>query len=110
MGDAKQEADGRANMIVQANTAMIGPDGLPRRDIGLPTLNGEAVASLTTCNTNLNRTCDFHMAQKFQIYLQQWRSPAPAHCQRRGRPVEPAPALFYDRLGVNMEPVCDSLT
>jgi hypothetical protein len=126
--DATHEADARSAMLVQANTATVGKNGLPRRDVGLPMLNGEAVASLTSCSTNLHGSCDFHMAQKFQIYVDHWRHAAPPHCQQRKGVVrsaakKQAPAeVFLDRLGVNMgagvrlqtdtrtQPICDRLT
>lgn len=79
-----------------------------------PMLNGEAVASLSTCSVNLEPSCNFHVAQRMQAYLQAWRNPAPPSCQPRRRntnnagPDLPSEAAQYDdRLGINMEPLCN---
>lgn len=80
----------------------------------LPLFRGDALASLTTCNTNLNSSCDFHTSRKYKEYLKAWRQPAPIHCRsRRSRyakpnPIPPDPEL-KERLGVNMDAICRSL-
>lgn len=84
-----------------------------------PTIDGDAVQSLTSCSINLHPSCDFHNAQKYQQYLHEWRHPAPKHCtgqagsfhRPRTSPALP-PAIAPDlmqRLGVNMQPVCDAM-
>lgn len=110
--DAEMESSFRTSLVKQqSNKAqLLGADGLPRRDLGLPTLNGEKVASLSTCFTNMDRSCDFHTVQKYRIYRSEWVQPAPQHCEiKRRKPAPPLPELHTDRLGVNMEPTCDNL-
>lgn len=93
-----------------------------RQQSRIQVINGEHLASLTTCNTNLNPSCDFHVNQKYQTYRAHWAFPAPPQCGRTGvvRPVqdrcdtvdvppEPQP-LYLDRLGANMQPICARFT
>ena len=73
----------------------------------MPTLNGEAVPSLSTCSTNLHASCDFHTAQRYLHYLSEWRHPAPKKCHRRNFKPKEYPPPTTDRLGINVERMCD---
>ena len=100
-------------MEPQPSTSPATAEGLPPVPLTLhqtmPTINGEAVPSLSTCSTNLHSSCDFLTTQKYLHYLYEWRHPAPKHCQPRG--TTPAskivPPLTPDRLGINIERNCD---
>ena len=76
----------------------------------------EPLLSLQSCPVNLNPMCDFHVMQKYETYLADWKRPGPEHCKRnqrgarrehpapraeRGAPPKPAePIIHSDRLGV----------
>lgn len=92
---------------------LVDANGLPRKDLGLPTLNGEAVASLSTCHVNIHKSCNFHEALLMTAFAQEWKKPAPKHCQRKraaNQKEELPPDLRLQHLGVNMESVCDLLS
>ena len=113
LAEAGEEAGDRARLVASSNSqrgGLVGPDGLPRKDLGMPTLNGEAVASLTTCSVNLDASCDIHNATRYRRIMETWRNPAPRGCQPRRAPPPPPAAAFADRLAANMDPTCDALT
>lgn len=88
----------------------------------LPMFNGDALASLTTCSTNLNPSCDFHNNQKYIQYVRDWMQPAPAYCRMRRRvsqgekargpakPLDMSDVVDRKRIGLAMDPICRRMT
>ena len=59
------------------------------------------LAALSVCHVNIDTGCDFHVTQKLRQYMEDWKQPAPAHCQVN--PKRPAPVPIHaDRLGMKM--------
>lgn len=73
----------------------------------LPTRNGEALASLASCYTNLDPSCDFHNRLRLLQFQAAWGNPAPTHCPLKRGAKSPELPLYPDRLGVNMDKTCD---
>ena len=87
----------------------------------LPMLHGDALASLTTCSTNLNPSCDFHNNQKYVQYVREWMQPAPLHCRLRrktggepsrgtAKPLDLTDVVDRKRVGLAMDPICRRMT
>lgn len=99
--------------IAKGETATAAGGGVPQgwldRPDRRPTIRGEDTASLATCYLNVgDKSCNFHMQQKYQDFLRSWRNSAPPHCQPADGGVrDPLPTLYRNRLGVNMEPICE---
>ena len=74
-----------------------------------PTINGEAVASLTTCSTNLHSSSEFQTASQFVRFMQEWRRSGPKSCRRKATKPEELMGFVADRLGINGEHLCDNL-
>jgi hypothetical protein len=60
------------------------------------------LASLTVCNVNVHKGCNFHIEKKFEAYRDSWQNPAPLHCQR-GRKKRKEPVIHSDRLGMTFD-------
>ena len=71
----------------------------------MPMAREQAVplAALSVCSVNLNRNCDFHVQRKFEAYLDNWKHPAPDHCQPSGKGRPPVAIVHADRLGLDIE-------
>lgn len=110
--DFKKEATAREDLVeTQENTPL--PVTANKEDVDhfFQYLQGEAVASLTTCHVNLNASCDFHNTQKYKTYIRDWQQPAPIHCSKQRKKNSNAAhsyAIHTDRLGANMDSVCNT--